>query len=243
MKNYFLQKFERELLKPIDRIPERFREVLKYSLDGGKRYRPLLVLASYKSCSGENTKRVIPIACSIEYVHTASLLLDDLPCMDNSPTRRNKPSVYSKYGEARAILAGIHILNLAYNLLSQQEQGKKLTEILSCAVEKTIVGQLIDLKLDQAENGLQKTYPLFSVSSRTGGLIAGVNDECQIPLENIGTEIGRAFQFTDDYEESNNPDLKNEIAKHISNAKLILPSFSRPRFLEDYISKLEERIK
>ncbi len=243
MGSEFIQTFERELHKPIRETSEKFREVLQYSLDDGKRYRPLLVFASYKSSGGEKLEKVIPVSCAIEYVHTASLLLDDLPCMDNSQTRRNKPSVHLKYGEARTILAGIYFLNLAYNLLSKQEQGKKLIEILSSTVEKTIVGQLIDLGLGQIGNGLQKTYPLFSISSRIGGLMADVNNECQLQLENAGIEIGRAFQFIDDYEESNDPNLQNEIAQHLSNARLIIPSFSRPEFLEDYISKLEERAK
>ena len=133
MERELLKKFERELLKPIEGVPKRFGEVLDYSLEGGKRIRPLLVLASYQCCGGENPERVIPASCAIEYMHTASLLLDDLPCMDNSSLRRNKPAVHSKYGEVRAILAGMYFVNSAYKLLSQQETGSKLAELLSSA--------------------------------------------------------------------------------------------------------------
>jgi len=96
-------------------------EAMRYSLEaGGKRIRPALVLEFCRLCGGD-AEAALPFACAIEYIHTYSLIHDDLPCMDDDDLRRGQPSSHIKFGEANALLAGDALLTLAFGVLSEAE--------------------------------------------------------------------------------------------------------------------------
>ena len=96
-------------------------EMMAYSLkNGGKRIRPVLTLEFCRLCGG-SPEKALPFACALEYIHTYSLIHDDLPCMDNDDFRRGQPSSHKKFGEANALLAGDALLTRAFGILAEAE--------------------------------------------------------------------------------------------------------------------------
>lgn len=199
--------------KPIaaPQIPE-LAAAMRHALEaGGKRIRPVLLLASADMFPARVP--AAPAAAAIEFLHTYTLVHDDLPCMDNSPLRRGKPSVHIKFGETLAVLAGDALLTEAFFILSNAyektpEVGLPLSRILSDAAgaQKLIAGQTADtLWEDRRVNAelldyihLNKTAALFSASLQMGATTTTADPESIRILGEIGRDLGLAFQIVDD---------------------------------------------
>ena len=175
-----------------------------------KRVRPVLTLLAAELCGG-TVIRAISVAASMELVHASSLILDDLPSMDNAPLRRGQKANHLEFGEAIAILAAFGLLNLAYGALARAYEpavSARLTTILSEAVGAggLIGGQAIDLlatdqqisfeTLERIHRG--KTGALFSASAMAGGIVSGASADVVRSLSAYAKNLGLAFQIIDD---------------------------------------------
>lgn len=178
----------------------------------GKRVRPLLTMLTAAQF-GTDPFKALDAGCAVELVHTASLVLDDLPCMDDARTRRGIPSTHSAFGEATATLAAIAMLSRAFGVIAQMDAIScaariDLTAILSYAAgaDGLAAGQERDLHDRSPADRLakindindQKTGVLFTAAVQMGGRIAQVDDARMTGLATFGREIGLAFQALDD---------------------------------------------
>lgn len=210
---------ERELQQSIPSpwaIPAPLRESMMYSLmAGGKRLRPILVLAAAEALGG-SPEAAVPAALAVEMIHTYSLIHDDLPAMDNDDFRRGKPTNHKVYGEAMAILAGDALLTHAFFSVVQSARKHNIpadrvidiVEDLSrlSGAPGMVGGQAADMlgeqgvtKLEELEYiHLHKTSDLIVFSLKAGGRIAGATEAQLAALERFGTCIGLAFQIQDD---------------------------------------------
>jgi geranylgeranyl diphosphate synthase type II len=195
--------------------PEKIYESMRYSLlAGGKRVRPLLCLASCELMGG-TIEMAMPTACSLEMIHTMSLIHDDLPAMDNDDYRRGRLTNHKVYGDDIAILAGDGLLSYAFeNIASRTEnvppqQVLKVIAYLGKAVgaEGLVGGQVVDLecegKLDVSEETLtyihnHKTGALLQACVVCGALLASAPEEDLQRLSRYARNIGLAFQIADD---------------------------------------------
>jgi geranylgeranyl diphosphate synthase type II len=193
-------------------------EAMRYSLfAGGKRIRPILCLAAGEAIDNraEVAENLLPIACALEFIHTYSLIHDDLPAMDNDALRRGKPTNHILYGEAGAILAGDGLLTLAFQLLSNTgdnnlavEQRLRIIEIIATGAGPLgmVGGQALDIESEKTEitfAQLQtihraKTGALITCSLLAGALAAGATSGELADLTHYGEKIGLAFQIVDD---------------------------------------------
>lgn len=196
----------------------RHLEAMRYSLfAGGKRIRPILCLAAGEAIDNraEVVERLLPIACALEFIHTYSLIHDDLPAMDNDTLRRGKPTNHILYGEAEAILAGDGLLTLAFQLLSRSgehlipaERRLQIIEIIATGAGPLgmVGGQALDIKSEKTEIDLvrlqtihrAKTGALITSSLLAGALAAGATSDELTTLTQYGEKIGLAFQIVDD---------------------------------------------
>ena len=194
--------------------PERLSDAMRYAvLDGGKRLRPLLVLAACEAVDG-NAEAALRAACAVELIHAYSLVHDDMPCMDNDVLRRGKPTVHVKFGEAGALLAGDALQALAFELLAPEGDAvpasiqANLCRLLARAAghEGMAGGQAIDLAsvgLALDEDALRRMHRM-----KTGALLQGsveMGAVCGAPtpavldaLRGYGAALGLAFQVVDD---------------------------------------------
>ncbi len=197
--------------------PAQLGEAMRYAvLDGGKRLRPLLVLATAEAVGNEaSSAAALRAACAIELIHAYSLVHDDMPCMDNDVLRRGKPTVHVQFGEAQALLAGDALQTLAFEMLTPQDDS------VSAAVQAACVGLLARASGYQGMAGGQ-AIDLASVGQRltedqlrqmhrlkTGALLLcsvqmgsacepGVPAAVQAALSRFGQALGLAFQVVDD---------------------------------------------
>lgn len=190
-------------------------DAMKYSLfAGGKRLRPVLALASY-SLFGGNIKEILPYACGLEMIHTYSLIHDDLPCMDNDDYRRGKLTNHKVYGEGIATLAGDGLLNYSFeimlaNALKQEDlypHVRSIKEIANAAgINGMIGGQVVDLESENKDVDektleyihLNKTAALIVAPLKVGAIVGGASEEDIDRMEQIGLNLGLAFQIRDD---------------------------------------------
>ena len=213
-------------------------EMLRYSLEsGGKRVRPLLCLLFCEAAGGDADK-ALPFAAAVEFVHTYSLIHDDLPCMDNDDFRRGKPSSHKRFGEANALLAGDALLTHAFSLIAEAalngrvsaEASVRAAKELSrlCGAAGMIGGQYIDLAYENKEatadvlfqQDALKTAALIEAACVLG-LIAADATEAQIrSARDFARGLGLAFQITDDIlevtEEGVSSDEVNGKATYVS---------------------------
>jgi geranylgeranyl diphosphate synthase type II len=210
-------------LPPADKEPRGVHEAMRYAtLDGGKRLRPIVALA-VADIAGTPPENLLDAACAIEFVHTASLILDDLPAMDNAPHRRGKPCTHHKFGEATSILAAFGLISSAFHLVTRNAENLHGTEATGDVVrvlsevlgtEGIIHGQHIDLNLADLNPSLeeleqiyiQKASALFLASIAIPGRLAGLGDEDMKRLEQYALSIGMALQITDDLIDAGAPD-------------------------------------
>jgi geranylgeranyl diphosphate synthase type II len=194
--------------------PSTIHRAMRYSLfAGGKRIRPLLAIAAAEAVS-DAPVGIEMAACSLELIHTYSLIHDDLPALDNDDLRRGRPTCHKVFGEAMAILAGDALLTLAFELLARirtvdAERRIALVAELACAsgtVGGMIGGQVNDIEgegkfptahlLESIHRA--KTGALLRASVRMGGIYAGATGRQLAALSGYGEHIGLAFQIVDD---------------------------------------------
>jgi geranylgeranyl diphosphate synthase type II len=191
----------------------RLRRSIRYSLlNGGKRVRPLATMLTAQALAGDRSS-ALDVACAIEMVHCASLIIDDLPCMDNAEQRRGKRANHLEHGEDIAILGAITLISEAFGAISRSptldaEVKLDLVRALSDAIgfEGLCAGQERDLRdISDASDALalqhlqqQKTGALFILCFEAGARIAGMTREQAEPLRLFGHHAGLAFQILDD---------------------------------------------
>jgi len=201
-----------QFVPPATTRPVRLHTAMRYSLEaGGKRLRPVLVLATAE-LFGIKDESALPAAVAIECVHTYSLIHDDLPCMDNDDLRRGRPTVHKQFDEATALLAGDALLTHAFALLSENyasELSRALTQELADAAgsRRLIGGQMEDLLAEKKADAtpdelefihLNKTAAMIEAALVMGGLIGGANEDAINTLRRAGRHLGLAFQIIDD---------------------------------------------
>lgn len=200
----------------LEGIPPVLLEAMRYSLlAGGKRLRPLLVMAAAE-LRGLAPGKVMPTACALEMIHTYSLIHDDLPCMDDDDLRRGRPTNHKVYGEAVATLAGDALLTMAFELLALQSQiegtapeqvTRVVAEMAAAAGAAGMVGgQVEDLLWEEKEAPpeqlqrihLLKTGALFRAALRSGAILGGAGAAEIAALDRYAYHFGLAFQIQDD---------------------------------------------
>jgi geranylgeranyl diphosphate synthase type II len=207
-----------------DAMPPLLHRAMRYSLfAGGKRIRPLLVLAAAEVVGGR-PEDVLPTACAVELIHTYSLIHDDLPSMDDSATRRNRPTCHVAFGEAMAVLAGDALHALAFALLAGNagtvaaDRVVRTIEEIAAAIgtQGMVGGQVLDLLAEgrpglarfgrwpeERRDGVRlihrwKTGALIRACVRAGGILAGAGPAQLDDLTAYGEHLGVAFQIIDD---------------------------------------------
>lgn len=209
-------RIEQTLANAVAETPgSRLAEAMNYALSGGgKRIRPLLAFASYRSLAGSDDHPALDsIACAVEAIHAYSLVHDDLPAMDDDELRRGKATCHIAFDEALAILAGDALQTLAFETLSQADSlsaEAKLALINTLAqaagAQGMVLGQAIDLAavdgtltLTQLERMHRcKTGALIDASVAMGAIAAGADTPSRRALESYSRAIGLAFQVQDD---------------------------------------------
>ena len=221
--------------------PPSIHTAMRYSVfAGGKRIRPILCLETARIFTAEVSSALFP-GCAIEFIHTYSLIHDDLPALDNDDLRRGKPTCHKKFGEATAILAGDALLTLAFETIgaapvSADRRVAMVTEIASSAgtLKGMVGGQVADLEAEGKPVGPEileyihrsKTAALIRASITAGALCAGAPAEDVTQLRRFGDTIGWAFQVTDDIldVEESSAALGKTAGKDIAQQKATYPS-------------------
>ncbi|MBX3739191.1 MAG: polyprenyl synthetase family protein [Candidatus Didemnitutus sp.] len=209
-----------ELLPPAATRPARLHEAMRYSMQaGGKRLRPVLVLATadlFGRTADPRSARsadALPAAIAIECVHTYSLVHDDLPCMDNDDLRRGRPTVHKQFDEATALLAGDALLTYAFQLVSEHYPattcGALVRELAAAAGSRELIGGQMDDLLAEKRSDIshadleaihrRKTGAMIEAALAMGGLAGGAREADHLnTLHLVGRHMGLAFQIVDD---------------------------------------------
>lgn len=220
----FLEIEREELEKSLDKhlpspgeYPTRIHEAIRYStLGGGKRLRPIVALEATRAL-GFDTSKIRRSACAVEYVHCCSLILDDLPSMDNAVTRRGRDATHRAFGVATAILAADALLMHAFRLVSDDAVGAGASGVRTARAVRELAtavgsfgmvgGQHVDLEaaasatidlstLEYIQS--HKTGSLFVVAATIGGVILGAPESRLMSLAAYGRNLGLAYQIVDD---------------------------------------------
>lgn len=205
-----------QMTSEIKHVPEVLLESMRYSLlAGGKRLRPILVLATIESL-GKEEELGVPFACAIEMIHTYSLIHDDLPAMDDDDYRRGRLTNHKVYGDAMAILAGDALLTEAFGLIAKGAKESRLPQDrIVCILEEVVYGagargmiggQVRDILSDDNPIELKqleeihrhKTGDLIACSIRTGAYLGEASSETLQALTHFAYQLGLAFQIQDD---------------------------------------------
>ena len=231
-------------LRTADESPPRLHEAIRHSVfAGGKRLRPILVLAGAE-VAGTAPEAVLPAACAIELIHTYSLVHDDLPAMDDSPTRRGVPTCHVLYGEAVAVLVGDALHAFAFELLGRNAEVRGITadRVVRATVELAqgigtagmVGGQMLDLLAagrhvagaDVHEIHRLKTGALVRACLRIGGILGGVSADGLDALSRYGAHVGLAFQIVDDILDvvGEQAKLGKGVGSDAAQAKITFPS-------------------
>ena len=241
---------------------------VEYSLlAGGKRLRPILILASYELFKND-IEKCMPYAVALEMVHNSSLIHDDLPGIDNDDFRHGKPTNHKQFNEATAILAGDKLLNNSYKVISEdllttESEQELRTKIkifneFSVAIDKMIIGEYVDTEYEGKEIKPEdldfihenKTGAFLVLSVRIGALLANAKSYDLEKLTNYAKKIGLAFQIKDDIlsEEGNTEilgkpvgnDKKLNKCTYVSKYGLDKAKEILNQIIEDSIKEIEE---
>ncbi len=201
-----------KLLPAKDVYPSSVHDAIRYCVfNGGKRLRPAVAMAVGEIYGFMNSS-FLRTASGIELIHSCSLILDDLPCMDNAVMRRGKKTCHLVYGESTAVLASVALLNLGYQVIFEQvtraETIKRIGVLITQSVGTfgLIGGQTVDLESEGKDVSFEtieyihshKTGALFTASALLGGIAAGASEKELTALEMYAKNLGLAFQITDD---------------------------------------------
>ena len=238
--------------------PPSIHRAMRYSVQaGGKRVRPILCLESARIFASDVTP-VLPIACALEFIHTYSLIHDDLPALDNDDLRRGKPTCHKKFGEATAILAGDALLTLAFETLANApiDPARRvaiLSHVAASAgtVNGMVGGQVADLEaegraIQPAELEYihrSKTAALIRASVVSGAIGGGADEENVSRLKRFGETIGWAFQVVDDIldVEESSAALGKTAGKDAAQQKATYPSLFGLEKSRQFAKELEAR--
>ncbi len=235
-------------LMPAETVqPPSIHQAMRYSVfAGGKRIRPILCLETARIFDADVSPALYP-GCAIEFIHTYSLIHDDLPALDNDDLRRGKPTCHRKFGEAIAILAGDALLTLAFETIAASPAPADrrvaiITEISTAAgtIHGMVGGQVADLEAEGRPVGPEtleyihrsKTAALIRASIASGALSAGAPPDDVARLRRFGETIGWTFQVTDDIldVEESSAALGKTAGKDIAQQKATYPAvFGLPR--------------
>ncbi|WP_352401124.1 polyprenyl synthetase family protein [Anaerotignum sp.] len=210
---YIEENLDRYILKQ-DEFPPVIFEAMRYSLfAGGKRLRPMMVLAACQAVGGDKAE-AIPFACGIEMIHTYSLIHDDLPAMDNDDYRRGRLTNHKVYGEDMAILAGDGLLHQAMEIMADacylnpcvKTVGAMQAIAHGAGIHGMLVGQVVDVyfegkALDEKTLDfihLNKTAAMIRGALKAGAILGGATQEVAEQFALAGEKIGVAFQILDD---------------------------------------------
>ncbi len=226
-------------------FPPTVFDAMRYSLfAGGKRVRPILAIASAEAL-GAKQQGLLPIAGSLELIHTYSLIHDDLPAMDNDDFRRGRPTCHKVYGDAIAILAGDGLLNMAFEVLSDPRRlhavpAKRMLAIIreisrSSGVFGMVGGQVVDMESEGKDVDFptleyihtHKTGALIRASVRVGALYAGASEKKLKALTKYGEFVGLAFQIADDILDitGTQEEIGKDVGSDLKKGKKTFPSF------------------
>ncbi len=250
----FLETWRLAVDRELDRLlpageqwPQRLHRAMRHSMfAGGKRLRPVLALASARSCGGD-LEAILPAACGLEMIHTYSLVHDDLPALDDDDWRRGVPTCHKQFGEATAILAGDALLTHGLGCLAKFPSDPKYAPARLRALDEVvraigtagmIGGQMEDLEAEwearPAGAGSEprlhrihehKTGALLRASVLLGGILSFSPESALSALARYGEKIGVAFQIKDDLldVESSRSELGKEAGKDSEKGKLTFP--------------------
>jgi len=188
-----------------------FKEPLKYALNGGKRIRPIILLLA-SECVGEIDDNTFAAACAIEFLHTESVIHDDI--IDNETLRRQKDPFHIKYGYNTSVLTGDFVLGLILNIASRIN-NPRVTKNLATTAMMMSEGEVLEGRLETSEDVTfddylkvieYKTATAFETASRLGAIISGGSDEEIESLADYGKNIGIAYQIRDDLLDWQNED-------------------------------------
>ena len=191
-------------------VPNPLGDAMRYSLlAGGKRLRPVLLLAAYAILQRDLTP-ALPFAAAVEMVHTYSLIHDDLPAMDNDDLRRGRPTCHKVYGEGMAVLAGDGLLSLAFETMAQSKHPRAFAALgelaARCGTRGMVAGQCADLTAEETGGNaellryihLHKTADLLTAPLAMGLTLAGAGEDLLAQAREYGKNLGIAFQIIDD---------------------------------------------
>ena len=193
---------------PVSDLPgaKPLNQAVHYAVfSGGKRMRPVLVLVAARMLRMRSAQ-ALRIAAAMEYLHTASVILDDLPCMDDTSERRGRQSTHVKFGEGVAVLAAMALLNQTYALLADLPRGRELVRLAcECIGHRGMVaGQTIDLAVDAGarvevrEDHYLKTTALFRLALVAPAIAGGASERLRDALAGFGECAGMGYQLVDD---------------------------------------------
>lgn len=200
-------------VKKYKESPDILKEAIEYSIENsGKRFRPILCLLTAKSL-GKDYRAVLPTACAIEFIHTYSLIHDDLPSIDNDDLRRGRPTCHKKFGEDIAILAGDALFAEAFNIIIKYQIADDRTKIKileeiagASGASGMAAGQIVDVyftgkkiskkKLEYIHRN--KTGKMITACVRCAAILCGVSSDYLKKFTEYSENLGLAFQITDD---------------------------------------------
>ncbi|MDE2314269.1 MAG: polyprenyl synthetase family protein [Elusimicrobia bacterium] len=211
-----------QLFRPKSGEPKTIRDAMRYSIfAGGKRLRPILLMAAAEAC-GTKAEKVLKAAAAMEMIHTYSLIHDDLPAMDDDDLRRGKPTNHKVFGEAMAILAGDGLLTYAFEAAADNARAlgldaRSTAELIralaqGAGTQGMVGGQVADLEAEEWKGKnhgfnparvleqihLRKTAALIAASLEAGAILAGASAAKRRALREYGEAMGLAFQIADD---------------------------------------------
>jgi len=218
-----------------------FKEPLKYALNGGKRIRPIILLLA-SECVGEIDDNIFAAACAIEFLHTESVIHDDI--IDNETLRRQKDPFHIKYGYNTSVLTGDFVLGLILNIASRIN-NPRVTKNLATTAMMMSEGEVLEGRLETSEDVTfddylkvieYKTATAFETASRLGAIISGGSEEEIESLADYGKNIGIAYQIRDDLLDWQNEDkLFNLLIKKSSDPRDVFND------MEDLFKKYSDR--
>ena len=244
----YIDRINQSLDKELDLYSEsEFIEPLKYSLDGGKRIRPIILVLAAESV-GEIDENTLAAACAVEFLHMESIIHDDI--IDNETLRRQKDPFHIKYGYNTSVLTGDFVLGLILGISSRLDNARITKELASTAMLMS-EGEMVESRLETSEDVTfddylkvieYKTAVAFQAASRIGAIIGKGTEEEIESLTEYGKNIGIAYQIRDDLLDWKNEDkLFNLLIKKSSDPRVVFDKMEE--LLKDYSEKARKGLR